>query len=103
MGLWIDVVRAASGLNVVLLAALSLIWLRNYQQLHSKHTLGLLVFGLLLLAENAMAVYVFTFHPVFSGWFANPENMPLPHGNAMMGLRVLETGALLFLTWVTWD
>jgi len=103
MGLWITVVRGAAVVNVLLLLALCGVWTRNYRQFRSKHTLGLLVFGVFLLAENALAVYVFAFHPVLSVWFASPKKVPTLPGQAMMTLRVLETGAILFLTWVTWD
>lgn len=103
MGVWIDVVRVCAALNVVLLAGLSLIWARNYRQFGSKHALGLLIFGLMLLAENAVALHVFTFDPTLSAWFGNPDHMPNTPGNAMMALRVLETAGLVFLAWVTMD
>ncbi|WP_232685779.1 hypothetical protein [Halobacterium zhouii] len=102
MGLWIDVTRTAAGLNVLLLVALSYVWATNYWEFRSKHALGLLVFGLLLLAENALAFYYFMLDPQLSGWFASGA-MPTLAGNAMMVLRVLETVALCFLGWVTMD
>ena len=102
MGLWIDVTRAAAGLNVLLLLGLSYVWATNYLEFRSKHTLGLLVFGLLLLAENAMALYFFMLDPLLSAWFAS-DAMYEVAGNAMMLLRVLETVALCFLGWVTLD
>ena len=100
MGLWFEVTRLAAGFNVVVLAGLGLVWLRNYRQFHSKHTLGLLVFGLLMLAENALALYIYTVHPM-APWFATavPERPAI----AMMALRLVTSGALAFLAWVTWD
>lgn len=103
MGLWIAVVRVAAVLNVLVLLGLSTVWARNYRRFRSKHTLGLLTFGLLLLAENGVAVWVFALDPTLSGWFASPQHVPSLPGNAMMALRVLQTVALLLLTWVTMD
>jgi hypothetical protein len=102
MGLWIDVTRAAAALNVLLLLGLSYVWARNYWEFRSKHTLGLLVFGLLLLAENAMAFYYFMLDPLLSVWFAS-NSMPTLAGNAMMILRILETIGIVALCWVTLD
>lgn len=102
MGLWIGVTCAAATLNVLLLLGLSSVWARNYREFRSKHTLGLLVFGLLLLAENALAVYVFLLDPMLSVWFAS-DSMHSVAGTAMMALRVLETVAVLALGWVTLD
>lgn len=101
MGIWIDIVRVAAILNVVLLLGLCTIWIRNARQFRSKHTLGLLIFGILLLAENALAVYFFALDPTLSGWFY--DAMPTQPARAMMTLRVVETGALILLTWVTMD
>lgn len=101
MGVWIDVTRAAIAVNVLVLLGLCAIWGRNYAQFRSKHAIGLLVFGLLLLAENALAGYFFMLDPVRTAWFAG--NVPEPAGNALMALRVIETAALLFLGWTTWD
>lgn len=101
MGLWLDITRVAAGFNVAVLAALVVVWLRNYRQFHSKHTLGLSVFGALMLAENALALYFFTVDPTLSPWFNTA--MPEPPEAAMMALRLVTSGALVFLAWVTWD
>lgn len=102
MGVWIDIVRGAAVLNVLLLLGLCTVWVRNARQFRSKHTLGFLVFGLLLLAENALAVYYFAIDPTLSGWFAS-DAMPSQPASAMMTLRVVESVALIFLAWITWD
>ncbi|RBI64345.1 hypothetical protein [halophilic archaeon] len=101
MGLWIDVARVATGLNVLLLGGLSYVWMRNYWQFRSKHTLGLSVFALLLLGENALALYFYLVHRILSAWFATA--VPSIAWKAMMTLHVLEFAALVFLAWVTWD
>ena len=101
MGLWLDITRLAAGFNAVVLIALVLVWARNYRELHSKHTLGLLVFGALMLAENGLALYFFTMDPTLSPWFQTA--VPEPPAIAMMALRLVTSGALVFLAWVTWD
>lgn len=101
MGIWIDVARVSTALNVVLLLGLSYVWLDNYRQFRSKHTLGLSVFSLLLLAQNAIALYVYSWDDVLSAWFATA--VPPIAWKAMLTLHVLEFLALVFLTWVTWD
>ncbi|WP_435063621.1 hypothetical protein [Halobaculum sp. EA56] len=100
MSLWLQVIWGAAALNVVLLLGLSYVWGRNYRRFRSKHTLGLAAFALVLLAENALALYIFYFHPVLSEWIA--AQAPIAH-LAVGGLRLLELVALAFLAWVTWD
>ncbi|MFC7097561.1 hypothetical protein [Halobaculum marinum] len=100
MSLWLQVIWAAAALNVVLLLGLTYVWGRNYTQFRSKHTLGLAAFGLILLAENATALYLFYFHPQLSAWIA--AQAPIAH-LAVGGLRLLELVAIAFLAWTTWD
>lgn len=100
-GIWPTIARGSVTLNVLLLAVLGGIWARNYWQFRSKHTLGLFVFSLLLLAENALALYYYMIDPTLAGWFATA--VPAIAWRAMMLLHVLETLALLFLVWITWD
>lgn len=100
MTLWVDVARVAIVLNVVLLLGLDYVWGRNYWQFRSKHTLGLLLFGTFLLAENALALYFYFLHPVLQVWV---NSIPDIAQIAMTSLRVLEFAGLLVLTWTTWD
>jgi hypothetical protein len=100
MGIWLDAASAATALNVVLLVVLVAIWGRNYREFNSKHALGLVLFGLMLLAENVLAFYYYVLDPNV----ATLLNSAAPiAGRAMMSVQVLELLALLFLTWVTWD
>ena len=101
MGIWIDVARVSTALNVVLLLGLSYVWLDNYRQFHSKHTLGLSVFAILLLCQNALAVYIYSWDKTLSIWFATAVPGPRVASDARAPL--LEFVALVFLTWVTWD
>ena len=101
MSLWFDVARAAHALNVLLLVGLGYIWVRNYLEFRSKHTLGLLLFSVFLLVENAFALYIYLVDPTLSVWFASA--VPDIAWQAMMVLPVLEALGIGFLLWVTWD
>lgn len=101
MSVWFDVARIAAGVNVVLLSVLVIIWGRNYYQLRSKHSLGFLLFGSFLLAENAFSVYIYVFHDVLSEWFAT--GVPPIAWKGMMALHVLEALGVAVLLWITWD
>lgn len=101
MSIWIDTARIATGVNMVLLALLGSVWIRNYVQLRSKHTLGMLVFATLLFLENGFALYYYLIDPTLSAWFST--NVPDIAWKAMLLLHVLETLAIAFLAWVTWD
>ena len=61
MGLTLDAARIAAALNVALLAVLAAIWIRNLRQIRSKQTFGSLLFSILLLGENALPFYHYTF------------------------------------------
>jgi len=100
MTVWADVTRAAMALNILALLVLCGVWARNYRRIQSKHTLGLLVFGVLLLGENALGLYYFAIHDTLTAWFGG---LPSISATAMMALRLLETAAIAFLLWVTWD
>lgn len=101
MSIWVDVARAASAANVLLLLALVALWSRNYLALRSKHTLGLLVFAVFLLAENALALYMYLVDPKLSAWFSTA--VPVIVWRLMMLLAVFETIGLAFLAWVSFD
>lgn len=101
MSLWFDVVRLSAGLNVVLLAVLLVIWGRNYLEFRSKHTLGISLFAVFLLAENALSLYIYIVDPTLSAWFA--AEVPNIVWRAMMILHVLQTIGIAFLLWVSWD
>ncbi|WP_135363058.1 hypothetical protein [Halosimplex halophilum] len=100
MSLWLDAASAAATLNVVLLTALVGIWARNYLEFRSKHPLGLLVFGLLLLAENCLSVYYYVIDPEVAALLRSAAPVA---GRAMTFVQILELAAIVFLAWVTWD
>jgi hypothetical protein len=101
MSLWFDVARVAAAVNVVLLLGLTGIWVTNYARFRSKHSLGLLVFGVLLLLENAVALYLYLLDPQLATWFAH--DVPAVAWRSMMALHVLEMAGIGFLAWVTFD
>jgi hypothetical protein len=103
MALLVTLVRVFIVLNLVLLTGLAYVWGRNYAELRSKHTLGLVLFAVFLLGENLLAAYFFILDPTLSAWITTPSQVPPVAQGAMMSLRILEFGGLAFLTWITWD
>jgi len=90
----IQLATVLSGVNILLLAALSAVWIRNYRAFRSTLVLGLLAFALVMLAENATALYFFfSMKMLYSG---DPTVQ-----SAVAVLRGLQFLALVFLTWVT--
>ena len=83
-----------SGVNVLLLATLALVWARNYRTFRTPLILGLVAFSIVLLVENAVAVYYFlSMRMLFT---ADPGVQ-----RVVLGLRALQLLALGFLTSVT--
>lgn len=99
----VDLFRVLFAVNLLLLAGLLAVWLRNYLEFRSKHTLGLVLFSSFLLAENALGLYMFFLNPDLTAWILDPNFVPPIAQTAMLALRVLETGGLAFLLWVTLD
>lgn len=100
MTFWVDVARTAIVANLLLLVSLGYVWGRNYLEFRSKHTLGLFLFALFLLLENALALYFYVFEPTLRVWVTS---VPVIAQTAMTTLRVFESLGLLVLAWVTWD
>ncbi|WP_254768075.1 hypothetical protein [Salinilacihabitans rarus] len=94
MGPWILVATALSGVNVLLLAALTVVWLRNYRTFGSEMTAGLAAFGVAMLLENIVAIYFF-----FSSGMLYADSPAVQR--SVVTLRALQTVALAFLTYVT--
>ncbi|KAB1187874.1 hypothetical protein GJR98_07405 [Haloferax sp. MBLA0077] len=94
MGTQIMAASVLSGVNIVFLAALAAVWVRNYRTFRTSLVLGLLAFAVVMLVENAFALYfLFTMQSLYSGD---------PHvQQAVLVLRALQLLALTFLTYVT--
>lgn len=100
MTLWLDLALIAAVLNLVLLSGLGWVWLRNYRSHGAMHTLGLLVFAMLLIVQNGIWVYFYQFHSGYIAWFVNTGP------DVQIGLTLLcglETLALVFLVRITWQ
>jgi hypothetical protein len=94
MGPWMLVATALSGVNVLLLAVLAVIWAKNYRTFESEMTAGLAVFAITMLLENLVAIYFF-----FSSGMLYADSLDVQQSVAV--LRALQTVALTFLTHVT--
>lgn len=101
MSTLITVAQVAVATNMLLLGVLGWVWGRNYFQLRSKHTLGMLLFAALLFFENAFALYYYLIDPTLSAWFST--QVPDVAWRVMLLFHALETLALVFLTWITLD
>lgn len=101
--MFVRIVQVFAVLNILLLGGLLYVWGSNWWQLRSKHTLGLVIFGVFLLAENATAAYLFIMDPTLSAWINDETLVPPIAQMTLAGLRLMEFGGLAFLTWVTWD
>lgn len=88
------VASAFSAINALLLATLTTVWVRNYRTFQTPLTLGLVAFAVVMLAENATALYFF---------FSSNMLYTMDPGihQIVAVLRGLQFVALVFLTWVT--
>jgi hypothetical protein len=84
-----------AGINVALLAVLTVVWVRNYRRFRSGMVLGLVAFGVVLLVENLVALY----------FFSNDMRMLYASdpfvGRIVIVMRSLMLVAIAFLTYVT--
>ena len=90
-------IQIASGLavvNILLLGLLTAVWVRNYRKFRTSLVAGLIAFGVVMLAENVVAIYFFfSMKMLYSG---DPTVQ-----QAVLVLRGMQVVALAFLTWVT--
>ena len=94
MGPWMLVATALSGVNVLLLMVLTVIWVHNYRTFGSEMTAGLALFGGVMILENLLAIYFF-----FSSGMLYADSSSVQQ--IVTILRALQTVALTFLTYVT--
>ena len=88
------VATALSGVNVLLLMVLTVIWVRNYRTFGSEMTAGLALFGGAMILENLLAIYFF-----FNSGMLYADSPSVQQSVAT--LRAIQTVALAFLTYVT--
>jgi hypothetical protein len=90
----LHVATAVSALNIAVLAVLTAVWVRNYREFRTPLVLALVVFGLVLLAENGVAIYFF-----FSMKMLYSADS-MVH-SAVAVLRGMQFVAFAFLAWAT--
>lgn len=94
MGLWMNSAVSLAAINLVLLSALAVVWLRNYRTFRTPLLLGLSLFAGVLALENVVAI----------GAYLSTEMVYAGGKQAMYALvllRGLQFVALAFLTLVT--
>ncbi|MFB6303966.1 MAG: hypothetical protein ABEH47_02270 [Haloferacaceae archaeon] len=94
MGPWLLAATALAAVNVVLLAALTGVWVRNYRKFGTNMVAGLVAFGGVMLVENVVAIYFFFSTAMLYAGDVRTQQ-------AVVVLRALEAVALAFLTVVT--
>ena len=90
----VTIATALSGGNLVLLGVLTYVWAQNYRRFRTPLVLGLLLFSLVLMLENLVAVYFFFAEAMLYGY------EPIVH-RVMLVLRGLQFLALVSLVYVT--
>lgn len=95
---WLTAASVATVVNILLLLVLIGIWIQNYRTLKSKHAMGLSIFGVFLLAENVLTFNYYVINSQVAAYLAAEDPIA---GRAMMFVAVLQTLALIFLSWVT--
>lgn len=93
MSLMLDAARVAAVVNILLLAGIIAVWVRNYREVPAPFTLGSIVFAGFLLAENVVALYFYLTAPA----------MPAPAVQFMMILQILEVAGIGVLGYITWQ
>jgi len=91
MALMMMLTVIASGVNVLLLGGLALIYFRNYRKIKASFTLGLIAFSTVLLVQKLLAIYVF-FSMMGEG----------AHGELMFVMEAAQVVAYSILLWITW-
>lgn len=91
----LEIAAALSVLSIVLLGVLAGVWIREYREVGSPLVLGLLMFILVLLVENSVALYFY---------FATMETLYVddPAVRTLVAvMRALQLVALVFLAYVS--
>jgi hypothetical protein len=92
MALMMDLALVFSSLNIAFLIGLLYLYARITMRSKSVYAVGLLVFALLLLLQNAVTAYSYAMMTPFFGEAVVPY---------LLAISVLEFGGLLALTRVT--
>lgn len=87
--------------NICLLLALLSIYIKNYRQLKSKFTTGLLVFTSLLLLQNILSTSVLALNIILG-----PQSHSFDIGRhefPLSSINVIQLIALSILLYITWE
>ncbi len=88
MALLMEASMVTAGLNAILLVGLVAVYARIYRDTHAQFSLGLMIFSLILFAQNVLSVYSFAMMSPFIG---DPF---LPY---LLGINVAEILGILVL------
>lgn len=94
MGVTIQAASALAGVNLLLLGALTVVWARNYRTFGTPLVLGMLAFGVAMLAENAVALYYFF---TMQSFYAGDPHVQ----QAVLVLRAVQFVAVAGLSYAT--
>ena len=90
---FMGLVNVVSILNALMLFILLYVYIRNYKAIKSKFSLGLILFGLLFLIQNLVAIY---FQTAMVDYYSKEV------ADFALILNILEAlgfAALLYVTW----
>lgn len=79
--------------NIILLALLIFVYIRNLTRIKLNFAIGLLVFAAFLLLQNILGIYF---------GMGAIESMSGPLENYVFAINITETIALLALFWISW-
>lgn len=82
-----------SGINVLLIGSLFMVYVKSYMKMRSSFTLGLFFFGLLFLVHNVLYVY---FALTMMDYYAAGAQT---YGLLFTVLQTIAFGVLAVLTW----
>ncbi len=87
--------------NICLLLALVYVYMKNYRQLKSKFTMGLLVFASLLLLQNVVSTLVLALNILLGmGYYGFGIDRPQV---SLSSINVIQLIALSILLKITWE
>lgn len=93
MALLMELTTWITALNILLLLSILWVYSKNLAKVKAPFTMGLALFALLLLVENAVSLYFFV---TMMPYFANEVE------SVVFGLKAIQAVAFAVLNWLTW-
>ena len=84
-----DASMYTAGLNAILLLGLIIVYARIYRDTHAQFSLGLMIFSLILFAQNILSVYSFV--------IMSPYDVGVPFLPYLLGINIAEALGVLVL------